>query len=127
MTTPSSQDSQVRSLSGRPIKIGKWNENLEASDVNQIWIELHRIVSSHPLVLASKRAGFLVEEGRFNAYTDLTQELFVTLLSKDRFQHYIETGMTDQQIEAEISQIELTGVRDHEISIEECTRLSRAG
>ena len=57
MTTPSSQDSQVRSLSGRPIKIGKWNENLEASDVNQIWIELHRIVSSHPLVRASKRAG----------------------------------------------------------------------
>ncbi|HCA60171.1 MAG TPA: hypothetical protein DEP46_19580 [Blastocatellia bacterium] len=115
MTTPSSQDSQVRSLSGRPIKIGKWNENLEASDVNQIWIELHRIVSSHPLVRASKRAGFLVEEGRYNAYTDLTQELFVTLLSKDRFQHYIETGMTDQQIEAEISQIELSNMLTSEL------------
>ena len=64
----------------KQIKVGKWNESLKTSDVNQIWAELHRIVSSHPLVRASKRAGFLVEEGKFNAYTDLTQEIFVALL-----------------------------------------------
>jgi len=76
---------------------------------------LHRIVSSHPLVRASKRAGFLVEEGKYNAYTDLTQELFVALLSKDRFQHYIETGMSDSEVEAEISQIELTNMLTSEL------------
>ncbi|HMT07575.1 MAG TPA: hypothetical protein PKA82_06190, partial [Pyrinomonadaceae bacterium] len=97
-----------RQYTNRQIRVGKWNDSLNTSDVNQIWTELHRIVSSHPLVRASKRAGFLVEEGRHNAYTDLTQELFVALLSKDRFQHYLDTGMTDQEIEAEISQIELT-------------------
>jgi hypothetical protein len=48
----------------RQIKVGRWNDSLKTSDVNQIWIELHRIVSSHPLVRASKRAGFLVEEGK---------------------------------------------------------------
>ncbi|MDH3493358.1 MAG: hypothetical protein OEM82_07405 [Acidobacteriota bacterium] len=92
------------------IKVGKWNKSLISSDVNQIWTELHRIVSSHPLVRASKRAGFLVEEGKYNVYTDMTQELFVALLSKERFQHYLDTEMSDAEIEAEISQIELTNL-----------------
>lgn len=104
-----------RQFTNRQIRVGKWNDSLNTSDVNQIWTELHRIVSSHPLVRASKRAGFLVEEGRHNAYTDLTQELFVALLSKDRFQHYLDTGMTDQEIEAEISQIELTNMLTAEL------------
>src|SRR5437868_11158514 len=99
----------------KQIKVGNWNDSLKISDVNQIWIELHRIVSSHPLVRASKRAGFLVEEGKHNAYTDLTQELFVALLSKDRFQHYIDTAMSDAEIEAEISQIELTNMLTAEL------------
>lgn len=101
--------------SQKPIKVGKWNDSLKTSDVNQIWTELHRIVSSHPLVRASKRAGFLVEEGNYNAYTDLTQELFVALLSKDRFQHYIDNEMSDAEIEAEISQIELTNMLTAEL------------
>jgi hypothetical protein len=104
-----------RSIRNKRIKVGKWNKSLKVSDVNQIWAELHRIVSSHPLVRASKRAGFLIEEGRYNAYTDLTQELFVTLLSKERFQHYLDTGMSDAEIEAEISQIELTNLLTAEL------------
>src|SRR5688572_17556587 len=99
----------------KQIKVGKWNDSLKTSDVNQIWTELHRIVSSHPLVRASKRAGFLVEEGKYNAYTDLTQELFVALLSKERFQHYLDTGMSDAEVEAEISQIELTNMLTAEL------------
>ena len=104
-----------RSIQNKQIKVGKWTDSLKNSDVNQIWTELHRIVSSHPLVRASKRAGFLVEEGKYNAYTDLTQELFVALLSKERFQHYLDTGMTDAEIEAEISQIELTNMLTAEL------------
>src|SRR5918911_5383717 len=95
-----------KTIQNRQIKVGKWTESLKVSDVNQIWSELHRIVSSHPLVRASRRAGFLIEEGKYNAYTDLTQELFVALLSNDRFQHYIDNSMSDAEIEAEISQIE---------------------
>src|SRR3954470_18298467 len=104
-----------RNNNQRQLKIGKWVDSLKISDVNQIWLELHRIVSSHPLVRASKQAGFLVEEGKFNAYTDLTQELFVALLSKERFQHYLDTEMTDPEIEAEISQIELTNMLTAEL------------
>ncbi len=104
-----------KSIQNRQIRVGKWTASLKISDVNQIWTELHRIVSSHPLVRASKRAGFLVEEGKANAYTDMTQELFVALLSKERFQHYLDTEMTDSEIEAEISQIELTNLLTAEL------------
>ena len=115
MNSSKQQERLPRSIQNKQIKVGKWNDSLRASDVNQIWIELHRIVSSHPLVRASKRAGFLVEEGKYNAYTDLTQELFVALLSKERFQHYLDTGMSDAEVEAEISQIELTNMLTAEL------------
>ncbi|HMJ08868.1 MAG TPA: hypothetical protein VK468_07675 [Pyrinomonadaceae bacterium] len=115
MNSLKQQERAPRPAPVKQYKVGKWNESLKSSDVNQIWLELHRIVSSHPLVRASKRAGFLVEEGKYNAYTDLTQELFVALLSKERFQHYIDTEMTDAEVEAEISQIELTNMLTAEL------------
>jgi hypothetical protein len=58
----------------------------------------------------------LVEEGdRGSAYVDLTQELFVTLLAKSRFQHYLDTSMTDAEIECEVGQIELTNLLTAEL------------
>ena len=57
-------------------------ESLRSSDVNRLWTDLHRIVSHHPLVRASRSAGLFVEEGAGAAYTDLTQELFVQLLAR---------------------------------------------
>jgi hypothetical protein len=92
-----------------------WVESLRCSDVSRLWTELHRLVCHHPLVRASKSAGLLVEEGTHNAYTDLTQELFVQLLSKGRFQHYLDTEMTDSEIECEIGQIELTNLLTAEL------------
>jgi hypothetical protein len=57
----------------------------------------------------------LTEEGATSAYTDLTQELFVQLLTKSRFQHYLDTAMTDGEIECEIGQIELTNLLTAEL------------
>ena len=100
----------------RPARIGHWVEALCGSDVSRLWTELQRLVVNHPLVRASYSAGLLVEEGdRGSAYLDLTQELFVTLLSKSRFQHYLDSEMTDQEIECEISQIELTNLLTAEL------------
>jgi hypothetical protein len=116
MSVIKEQENTTRTTqSGRQLRVGKWIESLKTSDVNQIWTELHRVVSCHPLVRASKSAGLLVEEGKYNAYTDLTQELFVALLSKERFQHYLETEMSNSEIEAEISQIELTNLLTAEL------------
>ena len=99
----------------RQSKSGPWVESLRCSDVSRLWAELHRLVCHHPLVRASRNAGLLVEEGSQNAYTDLTQELFVQLLSKARFQHYLDTEMTDAEIECEIGQIELTNLLTSEL------------
>ena len=99
----------------RQSKTAKWVDSLKTSDVNRLWTDLHRIVSHHPLVRASRSAGLLIEEGAGAAYTDLTQELFVQLLSKNRFEHYLDTGMNDYEIECEISQIELTNLLTAEL------------
>jgi len=99
-----------------PPRAGHWVEALGRSDVSRLWAELQRLVVNHPLVRASHSAGLLVEEGdRGSAYLDLTQELFVTLLSKSRFQHYLDAGMTDPEIECEIGQIELTNLLTAEL------------
>ena len=115
MSAIKQEQSSTKTTSNRQLRVGKWIESLKTSNVNQIWSELHRIVSSHPLVRASRGAGLLIEEGKYNAYTDLTQELFVALLSKERFQHYLDTEMTNAEIEAEISQIELTNLLTAEL------------
>jgi hypothetical protein len=99
----------------RSARAGQWVVSLKNSDVNRLWAELHRIVSNHPLVRASRSAGLLIEEGATSAYTDLTQELFVQLLTKSRFQHYLDTNMTDAEIECEIGQIELTNLLTAEL------------
>lgn len=110
------EPSQKRpAANGRVHRVGKWIESLKKSDVNQLWAELHRIVCHHPLVRASRSAGLLVEDDSRQSHTDLTQELFVALLSKERFQHYLDTEMTDGEIEAEISQIELTNLLTAEL------------
>lgn len=106
---------QKRREADRPARGNHWVESLRCSDVNRLWTELHRLVCHHPLVRASRSAGLLVEEGSHNAYTDLTQELFVQLLSKARFQHYLDTEMTDAEIECEIGQIELTNLLTAEL------------
>lgn len=104
-----------RSASDRSARAGRWVESLRNSDVSRLWAELHRIVSNHPLVRASRSAGLLIDEGATSAYTDLTQELFVQLLTKSRFQHYLDTAMSDAEIECEIGQIELTNLLTAEL------------
>src|SRR5918992_3358249 len=120
MTSATEEQSNPRSERAtheRPQRhAGAWVEALRESNVTRLWAELQRIVVNHPLVRASYSAGLLVEEGdRGSAYLDLTQELFVTLLAKSRFQHYLDSEMTDAEIECEVSQIELTNLLTAEL------------
>jgi hypothetical protein len=115
MSAIKEQPRATRASFERQSRSGPWVESLRCSDVSRLWAELHRVVCHHPLVRASRSAGLLVEEGSHNAYTDLTQELFVQLLSKARFQHYLDTEMTDSEIECEIGQIELTNLLTSEL------------
>jgi hypothetical protein len=89
---------------------GEWIKALRVSDINRLWVELHNLVRRHPLARAACNTAMQSEEGTRHTYTDLTQELFVQLLSKSRFQHYLDTEMTDAEIEREISQLELSNL-----------------
>jgi hypothetical protein len=88
-----------------------WRQALLDENVTKIWNELYRMIYLHPLVQSARNAGILSNnQYGGHSYTDLTQELFLTLFQKGRFQHYVETKMTDREIEHEISQIELTNM-----------------
>ena len=86
-----------------------WAESLRSSDADQVWGRLHRLVRNHPLVRTSSATN-VSDWATPDSHDDLTQELFVTLLGKDRFRHYLDAGMTDREIETEIGQIELTNL-----------------
>src|SRR5688500_8392144 len=86
----------------------RWVEHLRAQDAARIWEELHGVVSKHALARALTDAGLLMTaRDRPSALDDLTQELYLRLLVKDRFRHYLTAGLTDEEIEREIGQLEL--------------------
>jgi hypothetical protein len=88
-----------------------WRQALLDEEVSKIWNELYRMVYLHPLVQSARNSGMLgTNQYSGQTYTDLTQELFLTLFQKSRFEHYIETNMADREVEHEISQIELTNM-----------------
>lgn len=69
------------------------------------------MVSGHPLV----RSALGIQQSSSSqepllSIHDLTQDLYVLLLQKGRFEHYVEARMSDAEIEREIFQIELTNL-----------------
>ena len=92
-----------------------WKNLIKAGASPAIWDNLHRIVSKHRLTRSSTKFDQLLEEGKFNKFADLTQELYLHLIQKDRFTHYIIADLEDSEIEKQISQIELTNMFTREI------------
>jgi hypothetical protein len=70
---------------------------------------LQRMVNAHPLV-RSALGGQAAQAGTSSLFSaqDLAHDLYLVLLEKDRFRHYMESGMADADIEREIFQVELT-------------------
>src|SRR4030095_10486868 len=80
----------------------------ENNDSDAVWRALHRLVSVHPLVRsARRRLDGLAHPGALSSLRDLTQDVYVLLLEKSRFAHYLESQMSDAEIEREILQVEL--------------------
>lgn len=87
-----------------------WQKRIEHCDAASLWRSLQRMVSCHPLVrsaLGNQQSAS--SEPPFSIH-DLTQDLYVLLLQKGRFNHYLAAGMSDAEIEREIFQIELTNL-----------------
>src|SRR5499426_2394673 len=93
------------------IQLSLWKTRIENSDAQSLWRSLHRLVSAHPL--ARTALGFShssVHHTPSSSLSDLTQDLYLLLLQKGRFNHYIVSQMSDAEIEREIFQIELTNL-----------------
>lgn len=88
--------------------LSKWKTSIE-DDAQALLNALQRLVSVHPLVrstLSSQQSSATLLP-IFSTH-DLAQDLYLLLLEKGRFSHYLESQMTDTEIEREIFQIELT-------------------
>jgi hypothetical protein len=88
-----------------------WKAGIENSDAHALSRALHRLVSVHPLVrsalMSQQAAAHTTPSFSIN---DLTQDLYLLLLQKRRFDHYLVSQMSDAEIEREIFQIELTNL-----------------
>ncbi len=85
-----------------------WSSLLEYQDVEGLWNGLYQVVSRHPAVrplhFATDGAAVV---SPFEINADLTQELFLELFQKQRFEHYLYTGYSSTEIENEIAHIEV--------------------
>jgi hypothetical protein len=93
------------------VQLSLWKTRIENCDAQSLWRSLHRLVSAHPLVRST--LGYsqaFVPSPTSSSLSDLTQDLYLLLLQKGRFNHYIVSQMSDAEIEREIFQIELTNL-----------------
>jgi hypothetical protein len=85
-----------------------WSDILIRDDAESLWNELYQLISRHPAVrpLHFATDGAAVASPlEINA--DLTQELFLELLQKQRFDYYLDQSYTSTAIENEIAHIEI--------------------
>jgi hypothetical protein len=85
-----------------------WASFLLTEDAEALWNGLFKLVSRHPCVRPLR---FATDEAavssEFEINADLTQELFLELLQKQRFQCYANHPYTSSEIENELTRIEL--------------------
>jgi|GEM_PF-4322648 len=90
----------------RIYQVGPWNLYLQEQNNSAMHRELSKIVSSYPLI---KKMG-LVEE-----IPDIVQQLYLILLTNNRFARYLDTRMSDKEIDTQIRDIELHNILTREI------------
>ncbi len=85
-----------------------WSQLLADADVESLWNALYQLVSRHPstrpLHFATDGAA-VASAVEINA--DLTQELFLELFQKQRFDHYLDQNYSSTEIENELAHIEI--------------------
>ena len=85
-----------------------WSGLLAEEDVEGLWNGLFQLVSRHPAV---RPLHFATDGAAVSSQTeinaDLTQELFLELFQKQRFDHYANNGYKSGDIENELARIEV--------------------
>ena len=84
-----------------------WIEALINNDVETLWAKLFNLISKHSSVrMLYPPNEFSTEMVRDN-YCDLTQDLFLKLFEKRRWQYYLDNGYSDERIQQELYRIEV--------------------
>src|SRR5260370_9939120 len=85
-----------------------WAGLLQQEDVEGLWSALYQLISRHPAVRPLR---LTTDEAAVTSLLeingDLTQEVWLELLQKQRFDHYLSNEYTSTEIENEITHIEL--------------------
>jgi hypothetical protein len=85
-----------------------WNAIIAAGDPESIWNALYSLVRDTPLIRTyMKRSEHRAPE---EIYSDVTQEVFLRLITLDRFTDFLEMGYTNEQIESDLLLNELAAV-----------------
>jgi hypothetical protein len=89
-----------------PPKIS-WSLLLAKADDEGLWNNLYWMVSHHHSTRSFITANGGPRGSLQDMFADLTQDLFLKLFEKDRWQYYLDAGYTDQTIEHELNHVEI--------------------
>ena len=84
-----------------------WIEALTNNDVETLWAKLFNLISKHSSVRMLYPPNELSSEMVRDNYCDLTQDLFLRLFEKKRWQYYLDNGYSDEKIQQELYRIEV--------------------
>jgi hypothetical protein len=84
-----------------------WEDALLREDYETLWSTLFETVSRHYSVKRLHQFENIPRDRLLDGYADMTQDLFLRLFEKNRFQHYLNSQYTNEMISHEIDHIEI--------------------
>lgn len=84
-----------------------WIDILTNADSEALWTNLFNLISRHSSIRLLYPHGELSGQRRVDICSDLTQDIFLRLLEKNRWQYYLSNGYSDERVEQELYRIEL--------------------
>jgi len=84
-----------------------WEDALVREDYEALWSILFEAVSRHHSVKRLHQWENIPRDRLLDGYADMTQDLFLRLFEKNRFQHYLDSSYTNEMIVHEIDHIEI--------------------
>lgn len=84
-----------------------WIDVLSSNDNEGLWSKLFNLISRHSAVRLLYSQKDISGDRKWDIYSDLTQELFLRLLQKNRWQYYLDLGYSGERVEQELFRIEV--------------------
>ena len=89
------------------IKNRGWIDILATNDNEALWNKLCSLIAKHSATRLLYSHDELSGSRRHEIYSDLTQDLFLRLLEKNRWQYYLDNDYSSERIEQELNRIEV--------------------